>query len=333
LVAHQFLSHARRLALPLAATSLSIGASMLVGDVACQYLQFSQAHNKMMEQHTQEVAAATAAGRPAPPMPDIAAATAYTPAPDAPAPRLPSLPASWLSLAPRWWNPTRSMAMLATGALAGAPWQFTLVRVGEHYFPGRSARAIASKMAVNMGTAPIGISSTFFLTSYFQGNPSHVAFNRIEKDMPSTFVTGFVYCTSLVLEQCIWHVADNDGCARWHNTMVSHSTLCVFFFCCSFVFPGPFVSLLNLRFVEVAWRPVVGSLAGSIWNIYISAKANSEAAAAAPIGGTVAAAASGAAATTHSTTIPVKQHAAALVAAATMPAGSVALPSTTKSSA
>ena len=166
------------------------------------------------------------------PAPDIASLLAYRAPASAPAARLPGLPESWLAAAPSWWNSGRSLSMLATGLLAGGPWNFTLVRLGEHLFPGRSTAAIARKMMVNMSTAPIGISSTFFLTNFFQGHPHAQALERIRNDMPSTFVTGFVY---------------------W-----------------------PAVSFLNLKFVEVAYRPIVGAMAGSVWNIYISAQANSK---------------------------------------------------------
>ena len=36
------------------------------------------------------------------------------------------------------------------------------------------------------------------------------------------------------------------------------------------------VSFLNLRFVTLDYRPIVGSLAGAVWNVYISAQANAQ---------------------------------------------------------
>ncbi|CAF3600432.1 unnamed protein product [Rotaria sordida] len=36
----------------------------------------------------------------------------------------------------------------------------------------------------------------------------------------------------------------------------------------------PFVSFINFRFIPLNYRPIVGSLAGAIWNIYISSAAN-----------------------------------------------------------
>lgn len=36
----------------------------------------------------------------------------------------------------------------------------------------------------------------------------------------------------------------------------------------------PFVSFVNFRFVPLDYRPFVGSVAGAIWNIYISSVAN-----------------------------------------------------------
>lgn len=36
----------------------------------------------------------------------------------------------------------------------------------------------------------------------------------------------------------------------------------------------PFVSFINFRFISLDYRPFIGSLAGAIWNIYISSVAN-----------------------------------------------------------
>jgi hypothetical protein len=36
----------------------------------------------------------------------------------------------------------------------------------------------------------------------------------------------------------------------------------------------PFVSFINFRFIPLNYRPFVGSLAGAIWNVYISSVAN-----------------------------------------------------------
>jgi hypothetical protein len=36
----------------------------------------------------------------------------------------------------------------------------------------------------------------------------------------------------------------------------------------------PFVSFINFRFIPLDYRPFVGSMAGAIWNIYISSVAN-----------------------------------------------------------
>ncbi|UJR06844.1 hypothetical protein I4U23_011132 [Adineta vaga] len=36
----------------------------------------------------------------------------------------------------------------------------------------------------------------------------------------------------------------------------------------------PFVSFINFRFIPLDYRPIVGSLAGALWNIYISSAAN-----------------------------------------------------------
>jgi protein Mpv17 len=38
----------------------------------------------------------------------------------------------------------------------------------------------------------------------------------------------------------------------------------------------PFVSFINFRFVPLDSRPFVGSVAGTVWNIYISSVANKE---------------------------------------------------------
>lgn len=245
------LSSARQLTLPLLGTSASIGASMFLGDVACQWIIQKQTRTRLMQEHLEKQAAAqTAAAQGGVataaavasllPLPDFDALLAHRPlAPLSPAPvgSLPDLPHSLQSLAPSWWNSRRSLAMLASGMVFSGPWQFALMRGGEVAFPGRGGKAIAQKMLLNFAQAPLSISCTFYLTNKFQGRHDEEAFERIRNDMPSTFATGTLY---------------------W-----------------------PFVSFLNLRFVELAYRPIVGALAGSLWNIYISSQANSKVAAAA----------------------------------------------------
>ncbi|CAF0778620.1 unnamed protein product [Didymodactylos carnosus] len=36
----------------------------------------------------------------------------------------------------------------------------------------------------------------------------------------------------------------------------------------------PFVSYINFRFIPLDYRPMIGSVAGAIWNIYMSSAAN-----------------------------------------------------------
>ena len=36
----------------------------------------------------------------------------------------------------------------------------------------------------------------------------------------------------------------------------------------------PFVSFINFRYIPLDYRPIVGSMAGALWNIYISSAAN-----------------------------------------------------------
>lgn len=36
----------------------------------------------------------------------------------------------------------------------------------------------------------------------------------------------------------------------------------------------PFVSYMSFRFVPVEYRPIVGSMAGALWNIYMSSAGN-----------------------------------------------------------
>lgn len=204
---------------------------MAAGDICCQYIDFTTERTRLLDAHAAAVSACPATAIP-PPMPDVDELLAYRSTAATPVPRLPALPACVLDVAPRWWNPTRSLAMAATGLVAGGPWNFSLARIGEHLFPGRLPRAIAAKMAINMSTAPIGISSTFYLTNHFQGHHSDAALRRIRDDMPRTFVTGFFY---------------------W-----------------------PFVSYLNIRFLDVAYRPIAGAFAGAAWNVYVSAQANSK---------------------------------------------------------
>ena len=181
-----FVAGVRRLSLPFVSTAAAIGVSMFAGDFACQFIQHNADRKRLVAQHTAAVVLDPTL--PAPDFDSLLAAPSHSE--HARVPLLPSFVREWM---PRWWNADRGLAMLATGTLAGGPWQFTIQRTAEHFFPGRTLAQIGKKMAVNMGTAPIGISSTFYLTNFFQGGTHDTAVTRIKRDVGSTFVTGFFY--------------------------------------------------------------------------------------------------------------------------------------------
>jgi hypothetical protein len=39
-------------------------------------------------------------------------------------------------------------------------------------------------------------------------------------------------------------------------------------------FYWPFISFLNFRFIPLDYRPIASSLAGALWNVYVSSQAN-----------------------------------------------------------
>ena len=232
---------------PLLTAQLSVAASMLIGDTACQYIAKGR-------QPTTTVAPPAPATPTAPsvtpliatspvdstdrltltvPPPPSAATILLTPVIPTEDPLLSSpLPdVRFLSAhLPHWWDPQRSLVMLCTGLGVSGPWSAVTFTGTEWLFPGRSTRAILSKVILNACTAPIGISLMFGTVKLLEGHTLSEAGAKIQESAFSTWITGAAY---------------------W-----------------------PFVSVLNFRFVPFEWRPLFSGLAGAAWQTYMSAQAH-----------------------------------------------------------
>ena len=125
-----------------------------------------------------------------------------------------------------WWDRNRSRVMVLTGFCVSGPYTFTLMRVLEHYFPGKTSRAIFAKVVINGLQAPFGIAMAFTSIALLSGKTIESAQQKVINDVPRTWLTGALY---------------------W-----------------------PIVSTLNMRFIPLDYRPLIGGSAGALWNIYIS---------------------------------------------------------------
>ena len=230
---------------PLLTAQLSVAASMLIGDTACQYIAKGR-------HPIAPIASTTSLTTTAPPTTPLVA-TSPIEATDVltltvpPSQRMivvtPVLPTEdpllnsplpdvrYLSAhLPHWWDPQRSLVMLCTGLCVSGPWSALMFTGTEWLFPGRSTRAILSKVVLNACTAPVGISLMFSTVKLLEGHSLSEAKAKVQESALTTWVTGAAY---------------------W-----------------------PFVSVLNFRFVPFEWRPLFSGLAGAAWQTYMSAQAH-----------------------------------------------------------
>lgn len=155
---------------------------MFAGDFACQYLS-----------HRSAVARAAAAGSQAQASANNTAAVVAPPPARLPTALLPALPPSLRGLFPSWWDESRGLSFLLTGLAAGGPFQLLVQRGAERLFPGRAPRAIACKLGLSIGTAPVMISSTFYFSARFQGHDHRHCVSHVRANVLDVWVAGFVF--------------------------------------------------------------------------------------------------------------------------------------------
>ncbi len=180
---------------------------MSIGDVLCQFLQ-----------------------RDAPQTQPDPAAAALSPSVSLVTRLFPSVTADSRFSSSPWWDHHRTSIMALQGAFLSGPWGFVQFTVLEKLFPGRSRTAVLQKVATSIVIAPISICLTFTGLNFLYGRPWASAVQKIESDLPRTYISGAFY---------------------W-----------------------PFISAMNFRFTPLEYRPLVGSMAGVLWNIYLSFIAN-----------------------------------------------------------
>ena len=238
----------RRVLRPLLTAQLSVAASMLLGDTACQYIAKGRQPTPPIVAnvpslpptlHSITPLVATTAidstDEPVlttPPPPPLIPLLQPTPLPtEEPLPTSPLPDIRHLSAhLPEWLDPQRSLVMLCTGLFVTGPWSALTFTGTEWLFPGRSTRAILSKVLMNACTAPIGISLMFSTVKLLEGHTLSEARAKVQESALRTWMTGAAY---------------------W-----------------------PFISVLNFRFVPFEWRPLFSGLAGAAWQTYMSAQAH-----------------------------------------------------------
>lgn len=114
--------------------------------------------------------------------------------------------------------------------------------------------------------APLGYIIQQFLEYKFPGNAS----KQIGKKMLFSFFISSPIQISLAFTTITLLKGYNISAAKTkiENDLVSTMVTGLVYW--------PFVGYLNLRYVPVVHRPLVGSFAGMIWNIYMSNQTNRE---------------------------------------------------------
>jgi len=133
-----------------------------------------------------------------------------------------------------------------------------------HYFPDwdsmRSARMGITGLLVS---GPFSNFWQFFLESNLPGRNMRVI-------LPKMLLNGFISPVQISLTfttvAFLQGKAAKDAQKKIYNDLGS-TWLTGFFY-------WPFVGFLNFRFIPWNWRPLTGSLAGVIWNIYLSNQTN-----------------------------------------------------------
>lgn len=198
----------RKLAKPFLISQVAVTGSLFTGDLICQYITYDPITSVTEEEIDT---------KPSRPLSWSSRSSLIA-----------NMPSSWKL--PIWWNTERSAVMIATALLVSGPYGFTQMRIIDHFLPGRSAKDILKKVAINGLQAPVAISMAFASISLFSGKSISEAKIKISNDLGRTWMSG----------ACYW----------------------------------PFVSMLTFRFVPIDFRPMSNSVAGSMWNIYLSMMAH-----------------------------------------------------------
>ena len=194
---------------------LSVAGSMLIGDTACQYIAKGRQPTAPVAPiaPTTTLSPATTSVTPLvatspvestdlltltvpPPPPAVLRSLVPTLVPATQDPLLSSpLPdVRFLSAhLPHWWDPQRSLVMLCTGLFVSGPWSAFTFTGTEWLFPGRTSRAILSKVLLNACTAPVGISLMFSTVKLLEGHSLAEAKAKVAESAFTTWMTGALY--------------------------------------------------------------------------------------------------------------------------------------------
>ena len=148
-----------------------------------------------------------------------------------------------------WWNYRRSLIMCTSAVLVSTPYSFTLARTVERVFPGKIG-------------SHANISSLFHCYSGKQNI-------QIMKKMATNILMApigisLVFTSITLLKGQSFAQAQDKVAKDLPGTFLAGSCY------------WPFVSYINFRFVPLNFRPFLASMAGTVWNIYISSVANKQ---------------------------------------------------------
>lgn len=151
----------RRALKPLITAQVSVAASMLIGDTACQYIARNEAHASPPHSLSYDS-----------PLPSVSFIQPYI---------------------PTWLDPQRSLVMLFTGLFISGPWSAVTLSTSEYLFPGRAMKSVLCKVLMNGLISPIGISLSFTSITLLEGRSVQQAKEKVTNDLTSTWLTGALY--------------------------------------------------------------------------------------------------------------------------------------------
>jgi protein Mpv17 len=143
------------------------------------------------------------------------------------------------------WDKKRSQIMGIAGLCISGPINHNIIYALEKYLPGNSVRASLLKMGCNSLMAPVTMSILFTAVMLMKGKNLQDAKEKIVRDVPTTWVTAAGY---LLHEHLLTFII-----SYW-----------------------PIVGFLNFRYTPIQYRAVVGSIAGIIWNTFMSSQTNKD---------------------------------------------------------
>jgi hypothetical protein len=117
---------------------------------------------------------------------------------------------------------------------------------------------------IGLGMTPINHYIIYTLEKYFPGNATKTILKKMSFNIFfAPMLIALSFSSNVLLQQ---GRGKEDAIKKVKADVIPTFKMGFFFW--------PFVSFMNFKFTPLAYRPLVGSLAGILWNIFISNQAN-----------------------------------------------------------